>query len=712
MSDRTNKKRVKTPGDISSLFDYDYSSFSLKPDHLEKPIWVCPNRHIFLQSSCSSYLQVTDFLIAISEPRSRPENIHEYELTRYSLYAAVSVKLEPEYIVTVLQTYNKMLCLPEEVISFIFDSTAQCGRAKLVLRNNMYFIESAYEGVLKDLEKIESVRQAKNLATGVKADIGEVHLEDINEEMNKMMDGENVELGENVESMPISSDLIEQVRKDCQDQNFPLIEEYDFFGDDINPKLEIDLKPSTHIRPYQEKSLSKMFSNGRARSGVIVLPCGSGKTLVGITAICTVKKRAIILCTSCVAVDQWKRQLELWSTIDPKQIFCFTSNKTDLLENNNKPCIVISTYSMMGFTGKRRQENEDMYNKMKEVEWGLLVMDEVQVVPADVFRRVIFDMKSHCKLGLTATLVREDNKIDDLNFLIGPKLYEANWLELQASGFIAKVECIEVWCPMTAEFFQEYLDPKNSDKKILLYVANPNKLMTCEYLVRKHEKMGDKIIIFSDNLFVLELYKEKFNLPMICGSTPHKERTDILFNFQNKETHNTILVSKVGDTSIDLPGANVIIQISSHFGSRRQEAQRLGRILRPKTSGSENEFNAYFYSLVSQDTLEMKYADKRQMFLVDQGYAFRVMSLSEEIKEHRDLRFASKEEQKKLLDNVFNRKCEDEVLSDPDDITPERISRKTGNTFATSTSASSVRSVQVERPRNKLFAQRYKLLKK
>lgn len=712
MSERS-KKKLKSANDISSLFDFDYSQFKLKEDHFDRPLWVCKNGHIFVQTSCQGYLQVTDFLIAISEPVSRPENIHEYILTRYSLYAAVSVKLEPEYIITVLQNYSKTTELPVEVVSFILDSTAQCGKAKLVLRQNKYFIESAYEGVLQDLLKIESVRLAKEAANNTVMEVVENHIEDVREEMALLMDGVTIDTGEKVESICISSEFIEDVRKSCQEENFPLIEEYDFLEDDSSPKLEIDLKPSTHIRPYQEKSLSKMFSNGRARSGVIVLPCGSGKTLVGITAVCTVKKRAIILCTSGVAVDQWKRQLELWSTIDSLQIYCFTSTSKEIIKNHTKACIVISTYSMMGYGGKRSAESNAMYEKMKQVDWGLLVMDEVQVVPADVFRKVIFDMKSHCKLGLTATLVREDNKIEDLNFLIGPKLYEANWLDMQAQGFIARVQCIEVWCPMTAEFFREYLDAKPR-KKILLYVANPNKLITCQYLVKKHEAMGDKVIIFSDNLYVLELYSKSFGLPMISGSTPHSERTSILFNFENTEYCNTILVSKVGDNSIDLPGANVIIQISSHFGSRRQEAQRLGRILRPKVSSADTEFNAYFYSLVSQDTQEMWYADKRQQFLVDQGYAYKVMSLNEEVQRQHDLKFLSKDEQKSLLEKLLMAKdMDDEGNNDPDDITPETLNRKTGDISSLSTSASSQRSYQIQmKPRNKLFAQRYKSLKK
>ncbi|EOD32920.1 hypothetical protein EMIHUDRAFT_122935, partial [Emiliania huxleyi CCMP1516] len=202
-----------------------------------------------------------------------------------------------------------------------------------------------------------------------------------------------------------------------------------------------------------------------------------------------------------------------------------------------------------------------------------------------------------------------DDKIGDLNFLIGPKLYEANWLDLQAKGFIATVSCAEVWCPMTAEFFAEYLrQPVAVGRQ--LYAMNPSKFRACEYLVRFHEARGDKVIVFSDNVFALKKYAIKLKRPYIYGPTPQHERMMLLEKFKSTSEWNTLFISKVGDTSIDLPEANVIIQVASHFGARRQEAQRLGRILRPKARRAS----------------EMFYSTKRQQFLVDQGYAFKVIT--------------------------------------------------------------------------------------
>jgi DNA excision repair protein ERCC-3 len=284
-------------------------------------------------------------------------------------------------------------------------------------------------------------------------------------------------------------------------------------------------------------------------------------------------------------------------------------------------------------------------------EWGFIILDEVHVVPAAMFRRVVTTIAAHAKLGLTATLVREDDKISDLNFLIGPKLYEANWMDLAQKGHIANVQCAEVWCPMTSEFYQEYLR-ETARKRMLLYIMNPTKFQACQFLIHYHEKRGDKIIVFADNVYALQEYALKLGKPFIYGSTPQQERMNILQNFQYNDQVNTIFLSKVGDTSIDLPEATCLIQISSHYGSRRQEAQRLGRILRAKRRNDEG-FNAFFYSLVSKDTQEMYYSTKRQAFLVDQGYAFKVITHLHGMENLPNLAYSSARERRELLQEVL-----------------------------------------------------------
>lgn len=426
-----------------------------------------------------------------------------------------------------------------------------------------------------------------------------------------------------MQSLEIKQSLVEEVKRRCTELDYPLMEEYDFRNDSFNPNLDMDLSPKTTIRDYQEKSLSKMFGGGggRARSGIIVLPTGAGKTLVGITAACTVKKSTLVLCTNAIAVEQWANELKRWSTIPGGAIAKFTADSKTRFAGDAG--IVISTYTMISHTGKRAYDSQKMLEFINSQEWGLLILDEVHVVPAAVFRRVLTVVAAHTKLGLTATLVREDDKIEDLNFLIGPKLYEANWMDLANSGHIAKVEATEIWCPMAGSFYKEYIASK-AGKKRLLCVMNPAKFMATEWLIRWREAEGDKIMVFSDNVFALSHYAVTLKKPFIYGQTSHEERKRILQAFRDGHPlFKTIFLSKVGDTSLDLPEATCLIQISSQFGSRRQEAQRMGRILRAKRRHEEG-FKSRFYTLVSRDTDEVSFSAKRRSFLVDQGYEFKV----------------------------------------------------------------------------------------
>jgi len=250
-------------------------------------------------------------------------------------------------------------------------------------------------------------------------------------------------------SFQVRSDAVEAIKQHCQkDLNYPLMEEYDFRADERNASIDMDLKPIARIRPYQEKSLSKMFGNGRARSGIIVLPCGAGKSLVGVTAACTVKKPTLCLCTSSVSVEQWRYQFALWSTLPKEKIGRFTAvggaagsgggGKKDAPSFVGD--VTVTTYHMLGNQNKRSAASMPVLEALKNKEWGLMLLDEVHVVPANIFRKVLMNVNAHCKLGLTATLLREDNKIGDLVYLIGPKLYEANWLDLQRQGYLAIVQ--------------------------------------------------------------------------------------------------------------------------------------------------------------------------------------------------------------------------------------------------------------------------------
>lgn len=325
----------------------DYRNLQLKPDHASRPLWVAPNGHIFLESFSPVYKHAHDFLIAISEPVCRPELIHEYKLTSYSLYAAVSVGLQTHDIIEYLQRLSKT-AVPEGIMEFIKMSTHSYGKVKLVLKHNRYFVESQFPDVIQKLLKDPVIQECRlrnsaeasadglitqtqtkgaaiqfgkpGASTDNPADDGQSKqvpddITNFYEKLDKDEDDDEDTALQTV-SFEVNQEKIETIQKRCIELEYPLLAEYDFRNDTQNADINIDLKPAAVLRPYQEKSLRKMFGNGRARSGLIVLPCGAGKSLVGVTSCCTVRKRALVLCNSGVSVEQWKYQFKMWSTAD------------------------------------------------------------------------------------------------------------------------------------------------------------------------------------------------------------------------------------------------------------------------------------------------------------------------------------------------------------------------------------------------------------
>mmetsp|Transcript_15896 Transcript_15896/g.18475 ORF Transcript_15896/g.18475 Transcript_15896/m.18475 type:complete len:814 (+) Transcript_15896:287-2728(+) len=759
--------------DEASNLGADFSNLTLKKDHIARPCWTCPDGAIYLEAFHSLYSSAYDFLVAIAEPVARPEFLHEYKITPYSLYAAVATNIDTESIIRVLDRLSKN-GLPDSVRKFIQECTKRYGKAKLVLKHNRFYVESEHHDVLRELLRDTKISQARIVegtaqpatggaagadpatanGNGATADkdgfVISTRAEEMEENLKilqESLDGEDEEEDDDMNdggnsnfnsakpkktklsvAFQIKPEMVEIVKKQAIDLDYPLMEEYDFRNDKLNPNVPMDLKPHARIRRYQERSLAKMFGNGRARSGIIVLPCGAGKTLTGVTASQTIKKSVICLCTNAVSVLQWKYQFQLWTDIPDDRITCFTSDKKESLHPES--CVLITTYTMISYSGKRSDQSKGVMDAICSREWGLMLMDEVHVVPAKMFRRVVSSVKAHCRLGLTATLVREDDLISDLNFLIGPKLYEANWMDLTAQGYLANVQCVEVWCPMTGPFMKEYLHAANARVKQLLYVMNPSKLRAVEYLVKFHEARGDKIIVFSDLVFSVKEYADMLKKPFICGETPEKERQAILGLFRTTMAVQTICISKVGDTSIDLPEANVVIQVSSHFGSRRQEAQRLGRILRPKSytqrdGTNRSTFNAFFYTLVSTDTQEMYYSAKRQQYLIDQGYTFKIVTnlceLCDVEAKVNGYRYKSPEDDRELLRRLLtldteiekDQKAEDTAIrknnKDGSALADESVKRSGGSTMAQLSGGSGMRYREMggsSGKRHPLFAKR------
>ncbi|KAI8903097.1 P-loop containing nucleoside triphosphate hydrolase protein [Gorgonomyces haynaldii] len=702
----------------------------MKADFEVRPFYIHGDGTVIVEMFSPVAQEAEDLMVTIAEPVSRPKHIHEYRITPYSLYAAISVGLTQEDILSALDKLSKTQ-LPNEIIKFIKQHTQSYGKAKLVLKNNKFHVETNQKQMAQlmehkdiqdallsepvvqlvlepvqverqqvsldlfdlfedtdfpelDQEQLQEITRLEQEAlsqkhTDVHVSPDQTREQTVEEDEQREEEQLALRLDEEEDdllSVEINPDLVQQVKKKCADLGLPLMEEYDFHTNDL-PKLDMQLKPRTRLRPYQEQSLGKMFNASRARSGIIVLPCGAGKTLVGIAAASTIKKSCIVLCTSTVSVSQWAREFRRWTDIHQDDIATFSSESKQSFSRDSG--VLITTYSMVTYSGKRAHDAQKMMEFLQSREWGFLLLDEVHVVPADMFQKVLTQIKAHCKLGLTATLVREDQKIEDLNYLVGPKLFEANWSELANKGFIAQVQCAEIRCPMVRSFFREYLREK-SRKRQLIYTMNPYKIQVCQYLVNHHESLGHKILIYSDNVFALKHYAQTLNRPYIYGGTSQGERMRVLQQFRFNPALNTLFISKVGDTSIDLPEANCLIQISSQYGSRRQEAQRLGRILRQKQGTS-----AFFYTLVSADTEEMFYASKRQQFLVDQGYEFKI--ITEIDMSSIDLVYSTNQRQLELLNTVLIA-SQTELFEEEGDEEIETYSRQKGSLSSLSGGAS------------------------
>ncbi|GKT19876.1 General transcription and DNA repair factor IIH helicase subunit XPB [Aduncisulcus paluster] len=431
------------------------------------------------------------------------------------------------------------------------------------------------------------------------------------------------------------------VKRCASELELPLVEEYDFKKDFHQTTVLRDLKlrPTVHIRPYQEKSLSKMFRGGKARSGIIVLPCGAGKTLIGVTAACMLQRPTIVLCTTSMAIEQWKNQFLMWTGISEDVITMFTAAKDSRSSTEEFTLgeIVIATYHLTSrAAGQQSAHTKHIMDLLSKKTFGLMIFDEVHHLAATNYRKITQRINAQCRLGLTATLVREDGRERDLGVIVGPKLYEANWIDLTRQGFIAPVNCAEVVVPMTAKFYKKYLSTvssrhhydsfKGTQKSQLVKTMNPNKFLVLQYLINYHEKRGDKILVFFENIFPLTVFakglaQNGFKKPLIFGDTDIKERLFILRKFLTDPKFSCVFLSSVGSDSIDLPAANVIIEMDVKSCSRKDETQRLGRILRPKRDHGENK-EAYFYVMVSQDTSDQRFAAGRRRYLMDQGYSF------------------------------------------------------------------------------------------
>ena len=365
-----------------------------------------------------------------------------------------------------------------------------------------------------------------------------------------------------------------------------------------------------NLRNYQTAAADTFYQAGSARggSGVIVLPCGAGKTVVGMAVMTKANMQTLIICTSLAAVHQWIREILDKTTLKPEQVGEYTSDHKQL-----RP-VTVATYNILTYSkqGSAAFKHYDLFNAAN---WGLIIYDEVHLLPAPLFRMTA-EIQARRRLGLTATLVREDGMEDDVFSLVGPKRFEAPWKELETQGWIAEAECRELRIPLSeADKFKYAVAETRA--KFRIAAENPYKRDVTRSLLEKHR--GQPTLIIGQYVDQLKKMAAELNLPLITGQTPNAKR-ERLYDQLRTGAVPALVVSKVANFSIDLPDARVLIEISGAFGSRQEEAQRLGRILRPKKGG----VIASFYTLVSQHTAEQEYARHRQLFLTEQGYQYKI----------------------------------------------------------------------------------------
>ncbi|MET9341668.1 DNA repair helicase XPB [Nonomuraea sp. NPDC003804] len=358
------------------------------------------------------------------------------------------------------------------------------------------------------------------------------------------------------------------------------------------------------LRPYQQEAADAFWHGG---SGVVVLPCGAGKTIVGAAAMAHAEATTLILVTNTVSAHQWKQELLRRTSLTEDEIGEYSGSKKEI-----RP-VTIATYQVMTTRRKGVYAHLELFDAR---DWGLIVYDEVHLLPAPIFRMTA-DLQARRRVGLTATLVREDGREGDVFSLIGPKRYDAPWKEMENQGWIAPADCVEVRVTLSDEERLAYAMAE-AEERYRFAATTPSKTRVTEALVRRH--LGEQVLVIGQYIDQLDELAEHLGAPVIKGETPIKERERLFQAFRDKELQ-VLVVSKVANFSIDLPEAAVAIQVSGTFGSRQEEAQRLGRVLRPKADGG----GARFYTVVSRDTVDQEFAAHRQRFLAEQGYAYQII---------------------------------------------------------------------------------------
>ncbi len=546
------------------------------------PVVVQSDRTVLLEVQNDLYEAARDALAPFAELEKSPEYLHTYRLTPLSLWNAAASGLTATDILSALEQYAKY-DLPSNVRVEIIEQVGRYGRVRLTRQADALVVSS------EDAALIAELSRHKTIAPLVKA------LPD---------------------AYTLLVDLADRgrLKQALVSVGYPAQDEA---GYTEGRHLPLGLRGASlagdpfALRQYQQAAVQVFHAGGAASggSGVIVLPCGAGKTLVGMGVMSALQTYTLILTPSTVAARQWMSELLDKTTLTPDLIGEYSG-----LEKEIRP-VTIATYQIISYRSRKSQAYPH-FGLFDREDWGLIIYDEVHLLPAPVFR-ITADLQARRRLGLTATLVREDGHEKDVFSLIGPKKFDVPWKVLEKQGWIATAECHEIRLNLPDEARMEYALVDDREK-YRFSAENPVKLRALQVLVEKHRH--DNVLIIGQYIDQLERIAAKLGAPLITGQTKVADREKLFAAFRSGEV-TCLVVSKVANFAVDLPDANVLIQVSGTFGSRQEEAQRLGRILRPKRNG----LLAHFYSLVTRETRDQDFAANRQLFLTEQGYHYDIL---------------------------------------------------------------------------------------
>jgi len=546
---------------------------------MSKPVIVQSDNTLLLEVNNPDFETARDLISPFSELEKSPEHIHTYRITNLSLWNAAASGLKYDDIINRLEKYSRYE-IPRIVNTTVKEQMERYGLLKLIKREEQLILTSDDSFFLSEI----------------------FHNINIQKYIIKFIDDNNILINKNFRG---------HIKQALIKVGFPV---EDLAGYDEGEPCIINLKKSSDfsVRDYQESAINSFYRGGGpdGGSGVVVLPCGAGKTIIGIGTMAVIKTATLILVTNTVALRQWREELISKSDITPDMIGEFSGEKKEI-----RP-VTIATYNILTYRKKKKGPfvHFDIFNSKN---WGLIIYDEVHLLPAPVFR-MTSEIQSKRRLGLTATLIREDGMEKDVFSLIGPKKYDMPWKILEKCQWIAEAQCTEIRINLDEKIRLHYSVAGDRDK-FRIASENIRKKEIIERILSYHKKAN--ILIIGQYISQLEKISKKFNLPLITGSTPVAER-EILYNSFRRGEIKILIVSKVANFSIDLPDANVAIQVSGTFGSRQEEAQRLGRILRPK----KNENRAFFYTIITSNSVEEKFAHNRQLFLTEQGYSYIILN--------------------------------------------------------------------------------------